>query len=72
MTRDEARVIARKNFRNHIKADIATLFGSAPDCDPWNDFGFRHGWYHVDGYCFDVPELEGKQYDYTQGGWAYL
>lgn len=35
-------------------------------------YGYRHGWYTIEGHSFNNEDVTGIPYDSTQGGWAWL
>jgi hypothetical protein len=72
MTRNEALAIARSNRAAYIKAEIEFMFGRGPAVS--NDaFGTSgKGWFHAGEFNFSEDEITGEQYDFTQGGLAYL
>ena len=71
MNRNEALEIARANYKAHSAARIAEMFKGGPTVNE-AAFGYRHGWYQVGEFNFNQEEITGVEYDYNQGGWAYL
>jgi hypothetical protein len=71
MTRNEALEIARTNFKANTIARIDFTFGRTANYDE-AAYGYRHGWYAVGDFSFDVDEITGIPYDHTQGGWAFI
>lgn len=71
MTKEQALTIAKRNHQAHQAADIENLFRGGRSFDAQAEFGYRHGWYHVDGHSFCLRDITGAAYDNTQGGWAF-
>lgn len=72
MNREQALEVVKANHAAHGTADIANLFKGGPSFNAQEAFGYRHGWYTVEGYSFREDEVSGIAYDITQGGWAFL
>jgi len=72
MTREQALKVAKANHASHRTADIANLFKGGPAFDAQAAYGYRHGWYKVEGYSFCDEDITGVPYDITQGGWAFI
>jgi hypothetical protein len=72
MTRTEALEIARANHKAHTAADIAHMFKGGPAFDAFAEYGYRHGWYTVGEYSFNMEDVTGDKYDITQAGWAFI
>ena len=76
MNRTQALEVARKIQAEHKAAEIANFFaGRCSDADyAVTDarFGYRHGWYLVEGFSFSRDEVTGESYDMDQGGWAWV
>ena len=69
---DQKLAIARERHAAFRKAQVEYLLRGGPD--PRTDFeryGYRHGWFYVDGECFSIEQITGQQYDHTRG-WAHL
>jgi hypothetical protein len=48
------------------------MFHNGPAFDAEVQFGYRHGWYKVGEFSFNVEQITGEKYDADQGGWAHL
>lgn len=61
MTRDEARGIARENWKKYNGEILAYWLGSGRGPAPkQEDYGGRNGWFRVGEYSFSVDELDGN------------
>lgn len=72
MTRNEALEIAKANYAANTKERIDHMFGRAPAYDETTKYGYLHGWYQVEDFCFNTDEITGQAYDHSQGGWAFI
>jgi hypothetical protein len=79
MTRTNALEKAKTNHTARSAEYIRELFRdpSNANLDAFDlicveKYGYRHGWYLVDGFSFSEDEVTGTAYDHHQGGWAYV
>ena len=72
MTREQALKTATQNWQAHMKADLEQMRGQRDEFNAFQEFGYRHGWYCVNGNWFNVEDITGEAYNADQGGWAYV
>lgn len=65
------RELAASQFKAYESAMIEHMFRNAPE-PKGEEFGYQHGWVVVNGESFNREMATGQEYDWNQGGWAWV